>query len=296
MSTATPTRDDRELDHAAEASHQMHCMEIWGGMEHADDRVATPGLNVWVRSEPHARSHAGGDVHYLSMCGAGQISRFLVADVAGHGQQVADLAGRLRKLMRRYINHPDASRFARSLNDEFGRTTDEGRFATAIIATFFAPTHQLIVVNAGHPRPLWYRARQDRWQVLSATCAECDEAGPRDLPLGVVSDTDYHQYAVTLEPDDLIMLYTDSLPEATDPAGRQLGEAGLLRLAEQVDATDPQAIGRSLLERVAAYRGGEPADDDLTLLTIHHTGEDPQTPPLRERIAAMARMMGLLPV
>ncbi|NBB83159.1 MAG: SpoIIE family protein phosphatase [Alphaproteobacteria bacterium] len=296
MSTATPRRDHRELDHATQLSHTMHCMEIWGGTAHADDRVATPGLNVWVRSEPHARSRAGGDVHYLSMCGAGQISRFLVADVAGHGQRVADLAGRLRKLMRRYINNPDASRFARSLNDQFGRTTDEGRFATAIIATFFAPTHQLVVVNAGHPRPLWYRARPAEWQVLTSTCEQRDQAGPADLPLGVVAGTDYRQYAITLEPGDLVMLFTDSLPEATAPAGRQLGEAGLVDLARRVDATDPEHVGRSLLDKVADHRGGAPADDDLTLVTIHHTGEDPPAPPLRERITAMARMLGLLPM
>ncbi len=291
MSTATAPVQDQPGD-----THQMHCMEIWGGQEQADEQVATPGLDVWVRSEPHQQAQAGGDVHYLSMCGAGSISRFLVADVAGHGMGVASLARTLRGLMRRHINNPDASRFAQKLNEAFGRTACEGRFATAVMATYFAPTDQLIVVNAGHPRPLWYRADRGRWQLLESTCEACDDAGPADLPLGVISGTDYRQFAVTLGQDDLVMLYTDSLTEAADPQGRQLGEQGLLALAQCIDAADPEHAGRMLLDAVAAHRAGAMADDDVTLLTIHHNGEDPPSPPLGERLMAMAKMLGILPV
>lgn len=287
--TEAPTIVEDHVD------HQMKCMEIWGGFSATDARVSTPGLDVHVIAQPHEHDAGGGDIHYLSMCAGGNISRFLLADVAGHGQLVADLADDLRRLMRRLINNPDASRMARTLNDEFAELAELGRFATAIIATYFAPTDQLIVVNAGHPRPLWYQAAEDQWQLLDHADEDCDAHGPRNLPLGVIPGTGYQQFAVTLRPGDLVLFYTDSLTESADPDGRMLGEQGLLELARQVGARDVEAFGQTLVDRVADHRGRPDADDDLTLLTIHHNGRKPEIS-IAQRLTAMAKMIGLVPV
>lgn len=278
-----------------EPTHQMKCMEIWGGMSAADARISTAGLDVHVVAEPHEGVEAGGDVHYLSSCGAGNISRFLLADVAGHGQNVAELAGDLRKLMRRYINNPDASRMAQGLNDEFSKLAHRGRFATAIIATYFAPTHQLIMVNAGHPRPLWYQAEHGVWQTVDSDDEDCDASGPRNLPLGIISGTDYQQFAITLSPGDLVLFYTDSLTETVTTEGGMLGEQGLLELARSLDAGDAEQIGQVLLDQIETLRGRSNADDDLTLVTVHHNGSKPQVG-LGERLTAMAKLVGLVPV
>lgn len=273
--------------------HQMQCMEIWGGTMAADEAVSAPGLDVFVRAEPYHGDEAGGDVHYLSMCGAGNITRFLVADVAGHGRQVADLAGSLRTLVRRHINRVDSSKLARSLNDEFGRLSNGGRFATAVSCTYFAPTDQLIVVNAGHPRPLWYSAEADAWQLLDAGSDDVDDAGPKNLPLGVVGGTGYQQIAVTLGRGDVVLLYTDALMEAADSTGKQLGEQGLLELARTTRVDQPSCVSRQLLQAVTAYRGGAPAEDDVTLVAIHHNASDPPTPSMGEMVATVAKMLGL---
>ena len=68
------------------ARHGMHCMEIWGGNPAVESAVSTPGLDVWVYSRPHRGGGHGGDVHYVSLCGGGVITRMIVADVSGHGQ------------------------------------------------------------------------------------------------------------------------------------------------------------------------------------------------------------------
>jgi len=267
-------------------------MEIWGGASATDSRLSTPGLDVHVYARPHEGDDAGGDVHYLSTCGAGNIARFLLADVSGHGRIVAELADDLRQLMRRYINNPDASRMARGLNDEFSELADHGKFATALIATYFAPTNQLIIVNAGHPRPLWYQAESNQWQVLDQTDEDCDAAGPKNLPLGVIAGTGYHQFAVTLAPGDLVAFYTDSLTETADRSGKMVGEAGLLQLAKTIDDGAVERFGPALIDRLDRIRGRREADDDLTLMTLHHNGQRPHIG-LGERMAAMARMIGL---
>ena len=64
----------------------MHCMEVFGGIQLAARAVQFGGLNIWLFSKPIGEGHKGGDVYYASSCINGRISRFLLADVVGHGQ------------------------------------------------------------------------------------------------------------------------------------------------------------------------------------------------------------------
>src|SRR5262245_26580361 len=127
----------------------MQCMEVWGGNQAVDNGVIMPGLDAWVFRQPFEGDDAGGDIHYVSSCATGRVTRILVADVSGHGQQVAKVAGSLRTLMRRYVNYIDQSRLVRGLNTEFSGLAGVGSFATAVVATYFSPTEQLVISNAG---------------------------------------------------------------------------------------------------------------------------------------------------
>ena len=71
------------------------------------------------------------------------------------------MAGDLRTLMRRFVNRLDQTEFVRLLNQQFSEVSRDGVFATAIVTTFFAPSRRLMVCNAGHPRPLLYRRRNE---------------------------------------------------------------------------------------------------------------------------------------
>src|SRR5438876_835863 len=81
------------------------------------------------------------------------------SDASGHGGEVAGVAKRLRGLMRRYMNYVDQRRLAEGINREFAALDTEGRFATALVGTFWTPTGEVELTNAGHPRPLLYRAK-----------------------------------------------------------------------------------------------------------------------------------------
>ena len=285
--------DERAEAMSGEPAHQMACMEIWGGTAASDRTVSTPGLTAHVFGQPYAGDAAGGDVHYVSMCGAGNISRFLVADVSGHGARVADVAQRLRRLMRRHINRVDASGLVRALNDEFGALDDGTHFATALVMTYFAPTDQVVIVNAGHPRPLWYRAAKRQWTLLTHDIPDRDENAPRNLPLGVIPGTKYAQFAVRLERDDLLLLFTDALIEASNASNQLLGETGLLETAQRLNVQQQERVGAALLNELEAYRGHKPAADDLTIIAVHHNAADPPKLSFGERLHTMAKMCGL---
>src|SRR5205823_2172807 len=118
---------------------------------------------------------------------------------------VAETAGALRRLMQRYVNVIDQGAFVRSMNQRFTELSDAGSFATAIVSTFFGPTNDLSLCIAGHPPPLLYRAAEGRWMLLN------QDGQAANIPLGIDDVTDWTQFEVRLEADDLVLCYTDSL-------------------------------------------------------------------------------------
>ncbi len=264
-----------------DGEHVMQCMEIWGGNEAIDSTVDMPGIRAWVYSKPYKGESAGGDIHYVSSCATGRITRLLVADVSGHGAKVADLAVKLRNLMRQYVNYLDQSAFVRQLNREFAQIASMGKFATAIVATYFSSSDCLVASNAGHPRPLWYIAKDRSWQILKDKPRETDAAEqadgqPTNLPLGIDDIAGYDQLKVYLQPGDLLVIYTDSLMEAQDAQGRLIGEEGLLEVARTLDPTKPREFITALIDRVIAYAGGVSPADDVTVLALTASGKKPK--------------------
>lgn len=277
----------------------LSCMDIWGGVDAADQQFSTPGLDVHVLSEPYKGDAEGGDVYYLSLCGSGNIARMALADVSGHGSAVGEIATRLRSMMRKHINTPNQARFAQSLNEQFGRISDSGVFATAVLATYWAPTDHLILVNAGHPPPLLYRADQGAWMALTAATpgvvtSDASAVGVRNLPLGIIEPTGYDQFAVHLDPHDLVVLHTDALMEARDRRGGQLGVEGLLRVAAEADGSRSENFGRRLIEGARAHADDEPIGDDNTLIVLHHNAANPPPMTVKESVRTLGRMMGLV--
>ena len=301
MSTATMYRDGGIS--SAEARHALQCMEIIGGNQAVYKAISSPGLDIWLDSRPLA-GNVGGDIHYFSMCGSGRVTRLAVADISGHGPGMDPIAHWLRGLMRKHINLLDQTLFARAINEEFTKAADADYFATILLLTYFAPTDHLIVCNAGHPRPIWFSTRMGAWQLLDA---KTPDPGPSirqargtyrlkpvaNLPLGIIEPTDYRQFAVKLDKDDLVLIYTDALIEAMNAQHQPLGEQGLLDLARQVGPDDPQSLVGRLLEGVADYRGGAAAEDDQTLIVLHHNASNPPAITASQAFKSLAKMIGL---
>lgn len=255
----------------------LQCTEVWGGNHFVDSAVEMPGLDLRVYSRPYGGGDAGGgDVHYVSTCAAGQISRIVVADVCGHGADVAQVASLLRALLRRYVIYHSQKHLVRSINRRFVRLTDVGCFATAVVGTFDAADRRLSVSNAGHPPPLHYRAAAGTWDYL-ARPEDPPKAGLSDLPLGIENLVRYGEASTRLDVGDLVLFYIDALPEARKADGQFLGQDGLLALIRQVDPTSRDTMIGDLLRRIEALSPGNLAAADVTLLLLRANGERPWT-------------------
>jgi len=267
----------------------MQCMEVWGGNQAVDSGVVMAGLDAWVYCKPYRDAEGGGDVYYVSSCATGRINRLLVADVSGHGADVAQTAVQLRSLMRRHVNQIDQTRFIGTMNAQFAALAKCGCFATAIATTFFAPTNHLSLCNAGHPPPLVYRAAQRTWSYLQQD-RTAKESSAGNFPLGIVDLSDYAQFDVRLKVGDLVLCYTDSLVECGDGQGDLLGQQGLLDVVRTLDVSNPGAFIPSLLRAIEAKACAELSGDDVTVLLFRPNGLAP-TKPLHERLIAPFRVL-----
>jgi serine phosphatase RsbU (regulator of sigma subunit) len=277
----------------AEREHSLQCMEIWGGFEPVERAVATPGLNLWVFSQPYRGEEQGGDVHYVTLCGGGVITRIVVADVAGHGASVAAFSSSLRGLLRKNINQKSQKRLVGQVNRQFAAMAGAQRFATAIVTTYLASTDRMSICNAGHPSPLYFRAADSHWSLISKR--DGSDAGLANLPLGLDDETSYPSVELPLGRGDIIVFYTDALIEAADHEGRLLGESGLLETVRRLELDDqpPASIGGALLAAVANHRQGQPAADDVTLVVVRHTAGPSPRLTLAQKVDVYAKVFGL---
>lgn len=282
--------------------HTMQCLEVWGGYGVSDNGVVMPGLDVWVFSRPYMEAHEGGDVHYVSSCGTGRISRLLVADVSGHGTTVAAIAKDLRDLMRRHVNFVEQRVFVEKLNGSFVELTKNGLFATAAVATFFAPSQTLTLTNAGHPRPLLYSHERKSWRLCTEDSSERGKE-LSNLPLGMFAETNYPSVMLQAATGDVVVIYSDSLIEAPLPEpgnadgtgaatkagkkGRLLGTAGLLEVASSLPIEPTATFATRLYAAVLAKcaPGTQTLGDDVTILVLRPNGlKEPA--PLSKRLGA----------
>lgn len=248
--------------------HTMQCTEVWGGSAIVHRSVVMTGLDACVYSRPFEGSEEGGDIHYLSSCATGRITRCLIADVSGHGHVVAGIAGRLRNLMRRYMNYVNQSRLVEGINREFAGLAESGHFATAVVATFWGPTREIEITNAGHPTPLLYRAATKTWQPLGGGDQSMAAAAPTDIPLGIIDSTTYARTRTRLEKDDLLLFYSDAFIEVRGPDGRMLGVDGLVRTLQSLGPPSHESLMHQLLGALGAGEQGTPLADDTTLMLL----------------------------
>ena len=123
---------------------------------------------------------------------------------------------------------------------------DGVHYATMVAVGFHRRRGLLVMTNAGHPPAFWYRANRGEWGWFEPRRA-LTRPGVSGTPLGLLANASYDRIIVKPEPDDLIVLYSDGVSEATNPAGTELGRDDLMTLARTLDTVRPKRSARSSL-------------------------------------------------
>jgi sigma-B regulation protein RsbU (phosphoserine phosphatase) len=249
------------VDSAPEA---WSCDLLWGGNSYADKAFLTPGLEGHLLSVPAGQSHRGGDIHYITVCGHGVFSKFLLLDAAGHGAAAAEWSRYLHEPLSRLMEEQDNVAILEELNSVMlgYRPDNPGRFATAIAATYDSRSYGWVYAYAGHPYMLI--RRHGVWQELSA-------AGERTVPIGIINDTEYYQSAASLQSGDWVLMFSDGATEIKQTNGRRLSVSGLINLMNGLAHDGIRALYLGLVQRLVDLNGQETFSDDLTLVLLRHT-------------------------
>ena len=261
----------KKFDNVSHTNHDqpMSCMEVWGGNTSTDTSIHRPGLSCRVWSQSFGASDAGGDVYFLSSCASGRLTRFLLADVCGHGESAAEGAMALRQLMRQNVNRIRQTQLVQAVNRELVLADQSGRFATALVGTWFMPTSEFVLSNAGHPTPLLYRVSSGVWSPCEAKPRK--SVAMQNMPLGIDERTGYSEHRITLHRGDLLLCYTDALSESLDGSGKYIQTAGLLDILQSLDETPSEALIQRLLEQLESASPGNLARDDVTVMLFEVT-------------------------
>jgi sigma-B regulation protein RsbU (phosphoserine phosphatase) len=247
--------------------HRLQCAETWASNHGTSSAADLPGLRVWVHSAPFGPGDAGGDVHYVSVCPSCIVSRIALADVSGHGRAVETLGGKLQELMQTYLTELEQASLMRDLNQAVIEELDGVHYATMVAAGFHGRRGLLVMTNAGHPPAFWYRTSRDEWFWFEPQRAG-EGVGVRGTPLGLLPNVSYDRMIVKPDPGDLIVLYSDGVSEATNPAGNELGRDALMAMARALKPSSAETFGTELAEAVREFRGGRTPEDDETIIVL----------------------------
>jgi sigma-B regulation protein RsbU (phosphoserine phosphatase) len=200
------------------------------------------------------------------VCPSCIVSRIALADVSGHGQAVAVFGEKLRELMQRYLRDLEQIALMRDLNQAVREELGDGHYATMVAVGWHASRGLVVMTNAGHPSPLWYRASRNDWSWLE-TQHTSERGRLAGVPLGLFADATYDRVVVKPQSGDLIVLYSDGVSEATSPDGNELGRDGLMNMARALDSSSAEALGTQLASTLTAFRGdGGPLDDETIIV------------------------------
>jgi hypothetical protein len=218
------------------------------------DLPAVPGY-LFAHSYRTA-NEVGGDFYDLIPLPDGRLA-LVVADASGHGMAAGLVMAIANATLSTALDlDPGPERALAMLNRTLCRTGTTRTFMSAFYGVLTPETGEMEYVCAGHPFPL-----------LRRTGGRTEELGCGGFPLGLRDPLPMNRGTVTVEPGDLLLLYTDGLPEALDAQGKAAFGYERTQAALQLGGS-PQQVHDNILCSFDAHVGDEPLRDDLTLVVI----------------------------
>ncbi len=200
----------------------------------------------------------GGDFYDFIELPDGRIG-LVIADVSGKGVPAAFFMAVARTNLRDLAaRHPDPGACLAETNDALCAQNPLALFVTVFYGVFDPRSGVLRYANGGH-NPPYVRHADGSVGTLS---------GAAGLALGVMPGVEYPDHTLHLLPGDRLLLYTDGVTEAFNPADEAYGPE---RLRGEVRAHG-EAAAAMLVERICrsviSFAGSAPQSDDITLTVL----------------------------
>jgi sigma-B regulation protein RsbU (phosphoserine phosphatase) len=195
----------------------------------------------------------------------------VIADVAGKGIPAALLMAFLRASLRAatHIGYAPQISLAK-VNYLLWESIERHQYVTAFYGILDATNRTLAYANAGHNPPLLMNADGSSRFLKQG-----------EVPLGMFRDTRYYEYYLTLEPGQLLVLYTDGVTEAFNPQEEEFGSGRLVRSVKAARDLGAREMIDAIQRDVAEWTDGRGPHDDVTFFIIKalqmETGGEPKS-------------------
>ena len=199
----------------------------------------------------------GGDYFDVFPLGDSRTA-FLLADVSGKGLGAALCTNLLQGALSGMTLGTDPARVFNHVNRFLCDHSEIGRYATMFFGILDEQGH-LEYINAGHPSPF----------LIRRGVAE-DVFTEGSYPVGLVPEAEYTVVCLQLEPGDTLVLFSDGVTEAMDPAEQLFGVPRLREVLTGHMQTPLDELQRIVLESVENFARGASQADDLTLLLVRY--------------------------
>ncbi len=221
-----------------------------------------PEFDIYATMDP--AKEVGGDFYDFFFIDNHNLC-FLIADVSGKGVPAAlymMVAKTLLKSEGQRLGKPD--QILSCVNNILAEDNDSCMFATVFCGIIDTRTGEVRFANAGHNPPLIMDNQGIRYLTLQA-----------GFVLGPMPDTPYVTERITLQPGDMLFLYTDGVTEASNLEEELYGEPQLLNALQQAPKGSFAEMFRHIRAQVAQHAIGAPQSDDITMVAITYRGVTP---------------------
>jgi sigma-B regulation protein RsbU (phosphoserine phosphatase) len=208
---------------------------------------------------PAPEHRLAGTPQGIEPCHAGPWG-IIIADASGHGPSAAVVMAMVHAILHAFPKEPSGpSEVLEHLNRHLCSKRIESTFVTAFFALFDPRTRSLRYARAGHNPPILKNPGP------GGSVHRLDAVG--NLPLGIMPDITFDTAAVTLEPGQTVVLYTDGITEAFGAGGEMFGVEGIERALVECTG-EPECVVGSITGALRGHEGGVRPSDDQTIVAL----------------------------
>jgi sigma-B regulation protein RsbU (phosphoserine phosphatase) len=226
---------------------------------------SVPQLDGWdfaARWQP-AREVAGDFYDFIHL-ESGELG-LVIADVMDKGMPAALYMAFTRSVVRASLSNSRSPVEGITLaNRLICKDSSYGFFVTLFYAQLDTNAGILTCVNAGHNPPIL--CHQERGSELQRNSSQLSKLTFRGMPLGIDPEAIYDEHTVNIEPEELILFYTDGVTEAINAQGERFETNRLERILENYCNASAEELLDALEGELTSFVGSEPQFDDITTL------------------------------
>ena len=191
-----------------------------------------------------------------------------LADVSGKGVAAALIMSVVQASLRIISSEGDVPlpRLVARMNEFVHRSTPASKYATFFYAQLDQQRRRLRYVNAGHNPPFLFRANQQSPSDLASTPIEQLSIG--GTVVGMFPEMAYEEGTVQLYPGDVLLAFTDGVPEAHSPENDEFGEERLQALLREIAHLPADDISARLSAAMKNWIQDAEQYDDLTFIVM----------------------------